>query len=124
MIDKVQYWKDLADEDLLVAEDMLKTKMDKEYVLDIVRQYKMALKPFFRNAKVYLYGSYSKGTAHKDSDIDVAVVLPTFKGNWIEASASLWDASWNVSTMIEPVLLSMDNPTPLYHEVMHTGIAI
>lgn len=27
-------------------------------------------------AKVYLYGSYSKGNAHAESDIDVAVIVP------------------------------------------------
>lgn len=98
--------------------------MDQKQVIEIVRKYKTQLSPLFADAKVYLFGSYSKGNSSAHSDIDVAVVLPTFKGNWIEASASLWDATWNVSTMIEPVLLSMDNPTPLYHEVMHTGIAI
>jgi len=31
-------------------------------------------------ATVYLYGSYSKGTAREDSDIDVAVVVPEVNG--------------------------------------------
>ncbi|MBQ0076670.1 MAG: nucleotidyltransferase domain-containing protein [Bacteroidales bacterium] len=98
--------------------------MDKEYVLDIVRQYKMALKPFFRNAKVYLYGSYSKGTAHKDSDIDVAVVIPECKADWLDTSAMLWDISTTINSLIEPVLLEKKHPTPLYDDVMRTGIAI
>lgn len=98
--------------------------MDQKQALDIVRQYKQYLSPRFANAKVYLFGSYSKGCANVDSDIDVAVVLPTFDGDWLEANASLWDSTWKVSTKIEPVLLAIDTPTPLYREVMHTGIAV
>lgn len=98
--------------------------MDREYVLDIVRQYKTALKPFFRNAKVYLYGSYSKGTAHKNSDIDVAVVIPECKDDWLDTSAVLWDVSTTISSLIEPVLLEKKRPTPLYEDVMKTGIIV
>lgn len=98
--------------------------MDQKQVINIVRDYKKNLSPVFRDAQVFLFGSYSKGCANDDSDIDVAVVLPTFTGNWIEANASLWDATWKVNTMIEPVLLAKDNPTPLYREVMYTGIAV
>ena len=56
--------------------------MDKEQVIDVVRAYKRAIQPMYADAKVYLYGSYSKGTANKDSDIDVAVVVPQIKSNW------------------------------------------
>lgn len=98
--------------------------MDQKQALNIVRQYKQHLNPKFADAKVYLFGSYSKGCANADSDIDVAVVLPTFNGDWLEANAMLWDSTWKVSTKIEPVLLAVDTPTPLYREVMHTGIVV
>lgn len=47
--------------------------MGKNDVIDVVRRYKVvsAMGP----VQVYLYGSYSKGTAREDSDIDVAVVV-------------------------------------------------
>lgn len=98
--------------------------MDQKQALNIVRQYKQQLNPIFADAQVYMFGSYSKGCAGVDSDIDVAVVMPTFDGNWLEANASLWDLTWKVSTKIEPILLTRDAPTPLYREVMHTGIAV
>ena len=46
--------------------------MDKEQVIEIVRDYKAAISGLFDSAKIYLYGSYSKGNAGPESDIDVA----------------------------------------------------
>ncbi|MBI5400144.1 nucleotidyltransferase domain-containing protein [Candidatus Saganbacteria bacterium] len=31
--------------------------------------------------RAYLYGSYAKGSARKDSDIDIALISPNFSGN-------------------------------------------
>ncbi|MCQ2348701.1 MAG: nucleotidyltransferase domain-containing protein [Paludibacteraceae bacterium] len=100
--------------------------MDQKQVTEIVRQYKEAIQPIVEDARVYLYGSYSKGTAHKDSDIDVAVVVPRLKEgmDWWKVSSSLWGATWNINTLIEPVLMEDCHPSPLYEDVMQTGIAI
>ena len=48
--------------------------MGKNDVIDVVRRYKDKVVSLMGPATVYLYGSYSKGTAREDSDIDVAVV--------------------------------------------------
>ena len=50
--------------------------MGKNDVIDVVRRYKDKVVSLMGPATVYLYGSYSKGTAREDSDIDVAVVVP------------------------------------------------
>jgi predicted nucleotidyltransferase len=49
--------------------------MDKKQAIDIVKSYKQEILTFFPNCKIFLYGSYSKGTATSSSDIDVAVVV-------------------------------------------------
>lgn len=100
--------------------------MDQKQVTQIVRQYKKAIEPIVQDARVYLYGSYSKGTAHKDSDIDVAVVVPQLPADmdWLKVSSSLWGATREVNTLIEPVLMEDCHPSPLYEDVMRTGIAI
>lgn len=98
--------------------------MDKKQVIEIVRQYKSAIEAFLPNSRVYLFGSYSKGNAHKESDIDVAVIVPELKDDWLSVSAKLWGATWDVSTKIEPVLLEDIHPSPLYQDIMHTGIAV
>lgn len=98
--------------------------MDKRTVVKIVGDYKKVVQTIIPNAMVYLYGSYSKGTAREDSDIDVAVVVPKYEGDWWSASASLWGATRKVNTLIEPVLLEDCHPSPLYEDVMRTGTAI
>ena len=74
--------------------------MDKEQVIDIVRAFKEAIAPKYKNAKVYLYGSYSKGTATADSDIDVAVIVPHLQGDWFSIVPPLWTQARQVSSLI------------------------
>ena len=71
-----------------------------------------------------MYGSYSKGTAHKDSDIDVAIVVPEISGDWFNIVPPLWTKARKISSLIEPVLMESSHPSPLYEDVMRTGIAV
>jgi predicted nucleotidyltransferase len=75
--------------------------------------------------KVILYGSYAKGYANPDSDIDVAVIVsePEITDHW-EQSADLWGDVLKVSTLIEPVLMEDNEDSMLYREVMRTGITV
>ena len=98
--------------------------MDKEQALKLVRRYKEVVKEEFSNAKIYLFGSYSKGCAHAGSDIDVAIVIPKLEGEWLERYARLWQLTLNVDTLIEPVLIEECHPSPLYEDVLRTGIAV
>ena len=98
--------------------------MDKEQVIKIVQAYKQAILPMYKDAKVYLYGSYSKGTAHQDSDIDVAIVVPKVKGNWFNIVPPLWTKARAINSLIEPIIMQEGEPSPLYDDVMRTGVAI
>lgn len=99
--------------------------MDKEQALELVRRYKQIIAPRFTDgAKVYMFGSYSKGNARPESDIDVAVVVPSFGDNWWTWTKSLWRDVRKVSTLIEPILMEEDSHSPLYDDVMQTGIAV
>ena len=71
-----------------------------------------------------MFGSYSKGYANPDSDIDVAVIVPTYGGNKFELSKKLWHDVREVSFLIEPVLMAEDRQSPLYHDVMRTGVTV
>ena len=79
--------------------------MDKEQVIEVVRDYKSAISHLFDSAKIYLYGSYSKGNAGPESDIDVAVVVPHLNGDWLKLSTRLWMIAPKVNYLIEQVLL-------------------
>lgn len=98
--------------------------MGKNEVIEIVRQYKKEVLSSMGPASVYLFGSYSKGRARRDSDIDVAVVVPEVKGDFLEASAALWALTWDVNTLIEPVLIDSRHPSPLYADILQTGVLI
>ena len=75
--------------------------------------------------RVVMYGSYAKGYANPDSDIDVAVILPgsDITDRW-EQSADLWSDIRKVSVLIEPVLMEENEDSMLYREVMRTGVTI
>lgn len=99
--------------------------MDKAEAIKLVKQYKEVIMPRFNDkARVYLYGSYSKGNQRPESDIDVAVVVPSVGDNWFAYTKGLWRDVDKVSLLIEPVLLEEAHPSPLYDDVMRTGIAI
>ena len=63
--------------------------MGKNDVIETVRRYKEQVLSVMGPASVYLYGSYSKGTAHEGSDIDVAVVVPKVEGDFLKMSSLL-----------------------------------
>ena len=98
--------------------------MDKEQAIGIVKDYKAAISHLFDTATVYLYGSYSKGNAHPESDIDVAVIVPKLHDDWLKLSTRLWMIAPKVDIHIEPVLMEEDEPSPLYRDIMRTGIAV
>ena len=99
--------------------------LTQDEALDIVREYKQVIAPLFDGkVKVYLYGSYSKGNPNPWSDIDVAVIIPTLEGDWLKLSIALNRNVRKVSLLIEPVLLTEDHWSPLYDDVMQTGIAV
>ena len=54
----------------------------------------------------------------------MAVVIPELKDDWFTVVPKLWRATRSVSTLIEPVLLEECHPSPLYDDVMRTGIAV
>ena len=98
--------------------------MDREQALILAKQYKEEISGLFNSPKVFLYGSYSKGCAHDGSDIDIAVVVPLLDGDWLTATTKLLTASQKLNTLIEPVLLEERYPSPLYDDVLRTGIAV
>ena len=99
--------------------------LSRDEALGLVRRYKQIIAPRFTvEPKVMMYGSYSKGYANPDSDIDVTVIVPTYGGRKMEISKLLWRDVDKVSLLIEPVLMAEDRWSPLYDDVIQTGIAV
>ncbi|MBQ9641896.1 MAG: nucleotidyltransferase domain-containing protein [Bacteroidaceae bacterium] len=99
--------------------------LTREEALELVRQYKQVIRSRFDiEPKVMMFGSYSKGYANPDSDIDVAVIVPSYGDRKMEISKRLWHDVDQVSFLIEPVLMAEDRWSPLYDDVMRTGVAV
>ena len=100
--------------------------LTRDEALQLVREYKRVIAPRFNGkAKVMMFGSYSKGNPNPWSDIDVAVIVPNIADDqWFETSVALGEDVDKVSVLIEPVLMADDRWSPLYDDVMRTGIAV
>lgn len=102
-----------------------RSTLSRDEAIELVRKYKQVIRPHFNvDPKVLMYGSYSKGYATPDSDIDVAVIVPTYNGSKFELSKRLWHDVDKVSVLIEPVLMAEDRWCPLYDDVMQTGVVV
>jgi uncharacterized protein len=82
--------------------------MDKE-IIEIARRYAEKVKAAMPVKMVVLYGSHARGNATQYSDIDIAVVVDEFRGDYLKASANLFNLVRGINTRIEPVLLSKKN---------------
>ena len=96
--------------------------MDEECVINKVRAYSELVRQHFDVEKVILFGSYAKGTAREDSDIDVAVVLKTRPEDWLASSAKLFRLTRDIDISIEPVMLDESHDqSGFLEEVERTG---
>ena len=99
--------------------------LSRDEAIGLVRRYKQVIAPRFDvEPRVMMFGSYSKGYANPDSDIDVAVIVPTYGDRKLEISKLLWHDVDQVSFLIEPVLIAEDRWSPLYDDVMRTGVTV
>lgn len=98
--------------------------LDKTAVIDLAMQYAQEVQKMFKPNQILLYGSYAKGTAQKDSDIDIAVVLNGFSGDYLDASKTLYKLRRNVSFDIVLLDGTKDDQSGCIHEVMRTGEVI
>ena len=72
----------------------------------------------------YLFGSFAKGTEHKWSDIDIAVISSDFSDNRFEEGVHLMKLSCDIDTRIEPVPFRPEtfiDEDPLAWEIKKTG---
>lgn len=96
--------------------------LDKATVIRTVERYAQEVVKSYNPSAIVLYGSYAKGNAHEDSDIDVAVVFKNFKGNWLETSSDLWHLTIPISLDIEPILLDSENDKSGFaSDILKTG---
>lgn len=98
--------------------------MDKREAISIARKYKDLVAEHLPLKALYLFGSYSKGGYTEESDIDIAVVVSQKNDNFFDDTPLLWRLGRKVNYLIEPVLLEENDNSPLYADVLKTGILI
>ncbi len=75
--------------------------MDKRAALKIARKFISTLPTRYTPKKAYLFGSYARGSAKEESDIDVAIVLNGFKDSF-DTSLDLLKIGFKTDVRIEP----------------------
>lgn len=66
----------------------------------------------------YLFGSYAKGTATKDSDIDICLLSPVFGKDPIEEMVRLRMIAFPIDPRIEPIPVHSDDWNDKYSSLM------
>lgn len=104
--------------------------MAKKLLIKIIKRFVAALsKEGITVDKIILYGSYAKGKARPDSDIDVAVVSRDFGKDRTEEGMLLFRIAGEIDPRIEPVPLSVesyknDTWVPLIYEIRTKGVEL
>lgn len=99
--------------------------MDKKQAMNIAKKYASAVRKTFSVCDIILYGSYARGTATENSDIDIAVIVDQLPNDYLSAASLLWKLTREIDDGIEPVLLTADDDASGFlTTVRNTGIAI
>ena len=99
--------------------------MDQKKAINIVQQYVELIKQNYKVKQIYLFGSYAKGNAEEDSDIDVAIVLDRIGDDYLAQSTKLFQLRRKIDLRIEPVLLEFNNDiSGFLYEIVSNGILI
>ena len=96
--------------------------MDRATALKNAATYAPEVRKVLSPCAIIMYGSYAKGKATLESDIDIAVIFNGCHGNWLKDSALLWKLTRSVSSCIEPILLDRaQDPSGFAQEIISTG---
>ena len=79
--------------------------LDKNSVREVAKKYSEEVIKVLNPEKIILFGSHVNGRPCESSDIDIAVVMNDYQGNWLETATMLCALRESVSIDIEPHLL-------------------
>ena len=74
--------------------------------------------------RVILFGSYARDEQRVESDIDVAVVVDSIPGSFLQASALLFKMSRSIDSLIEPKLVVASSESGFFQSIEKYGIII
>ena len=95
-------------------------------ILRSIEEYIKEISKYYTIQEVYLFGSYAKGTNHKDSDIDIAIIINS-DSNVFDLMVELMMLTQNIDLRIEPhpiLVKDFDEGNPFVQEIIETGIKV
>ena len=96
--------------------------LDKTTVREIAEKYAEEVKKILEPSLIVLFGSYVSGNAHEWSDIDIAVIMHDYQGDWLETHSMLFTLKRRINSDIEPHLLDETcDKTGFVEHVIKTG---
>ena len=99
--------------------------LDKAKARELAVRYAEEVQKILSPTAIILFGSFVDGAPHEYSDIDIAVVVNNYNGNWLEDAAALCSLTRKVSIDIEPHLMDGDHdPSGFLAHVKKTGEVI
>ncbi len=100
--------------------------MDKRTALSLTKRFVKVAQEKYKIKKAFLFGSFAKGIAHEDSDIDVAIILPG-RFDIFETRLALMKLRWDLDYSIEPHPIpekDFNKSNMLANEILKYGIPI
>jgi predicted nucleotidyltransferase len=102
---------------------------EREHIIDKVKSYKKLVTENFpvQIEQFWLFGSHAKNKAHKDSDIDIALVVNQLDKNYsvLNTEPILWKLKRQIDFRIEPHVIARDTDyAGFLNEIQQTGILI
>lgn len=99
--------------------------MDQREVLNKIKLYKSLVMNHLNVKHFYLFGSYAKGIATENSDIDVAIIVSRTDKDFFEINPLLWKLRRQVDDRIEPILIETDyDDAGFFEEIQKSGIEV
>lgn len=99
--------------------------MDKAEVIKKLKKYKILLSKHLIFDELILFGSYARGTATVDSDMDVAVVVDELQGDYFLIRPLLWKIRRQIDDRIEPIILEKQHDeSGFLSEIIKYGMRI
>lgn len=103
--------------------------MAPQSVKSVIKRFKSALESaHFPDAKLYLFGSYARGDARPDSDIDICLVSRVFETQKEEYEKEAIVIAFGIDSRIQvvvtdPYKFRKDPLSPLYSRIRKEAIA-
>ena len=97
-------------------------------IMKIIQDYIEKVCENYKIEAIILFGSYAKGTEHKDSDIDIAIVTDDIENDVFDEEVNLMQLRKGIDYRLEPHIIRIEDykkaATPFIQEVIDTGIKV